>query len=200
MRNIEMKQDVLWREWREIIQFEFEHKLEASGINMGPASQGISAILLLTKSIGASEADILRETIRIIKGRDTNNADQPGCSPQDTQQLDDIAMMGHRIGMVENLSDLNQFLQNIHRVLKLDEQVMLTSIDLQRVARNNRSAEYKEFNNVKLPNGNLLGPYFCMVRFNAEAIKYQAAKTGWQFQIVYQNDERNYLVLLSGSE
>jgi hypothetical protein len=51
---------------------------------------------------------------------------------------------------------------------------------------------------VQFPNGNLLGTYFSMLRFKAETIKYQAARTGWQFQMVYQSDERNYLVLLSG--
>ena len=101
---------------------------------------------------------------------------------------------------MENLSDLNRYVQDIHRALKLEEQVMLTSIDLQRGSRKNPLAENQELNNVQFTNGNLIGPFFSMVKFNAEVIKYQAARTGWQSQMVYQNDERNYLVLLSGSE
>jgi len=200
MRNIEMTEDVLWNEWREIIQFEFEHKLEASGINTGPAPKGITVILLLTNSLSITPANVLPDTIKIIRERGKLRTDQTGGSVFNTEQFDDIAMMGHRIGMLENLSDLNQYMLDIHRVLKVEGQVILTSFDLQMAGRKNQLAEYQELSNVQFPNGNLIGPYFNMVRFNTEAIKYQAARTNWQFQKVYQRDEGNYLVLLSGTE
>ena len=125
------REDLFWKEWRDILLAEFERRLAAigaKGYRTIPARKTFTAIFLQVKGFSVPAADILPEAINIIEEKDTLQPDIPSSA----KEYDAIAMMGHRIGMVENSAGLKQYLQDVRPVLKPEGQILLTSLDITR--------------------------------------------------------------------
>jgi len=102
--------------------------------------------------------------------------------------------MGHRIGMVENVVDLKQYLQDVRKVLQPWGQILLTSFNVKAA---NGPGQYQ---GLQLQEKYLIGPFFSLWRVKAEILEGQAAMTDWQYEVIYQQDESNYLVRLGLAE
>jgi hypothetical protein len=189
--------ELFWKEWREILLTEFEGRL------MAPGTKGYSvvsrktflAIFLQVKRFRVPAAGILPEAIKTIREKDTL---QPDISLSD-KEYDAIAMMGHRIGMLENSSGLKQYLQDIRRLLKSDGQILLTSLDVPTVNEPAHQANpVSGF--LHLQQARLIGPFFGMLHVKEETLKSQAAAANWQCELMYRQDESNYCARLRLAE
>jgi hypothetical protein len=190
-----------WNEWQEILLNAFERRLVAireKGHQMLPVPKTLTASFLQAKDFKVPDADILSEAIRIIKAGEANDS-----------RYDSLAMMGHRFGMVENIIDLKQYLQDINRSLKPEGQVLVTSFDTPPAVKlrqeldrglNIQSGRCLGIFNSQLQTENLIGPFFGMFRIKAETLKSQAIITNWHCEIIYSQDDNNYLARLSMSE
>ena len=101
------KENLLWKQWRDILLAEYDGRLAALGAKGFGAITGkkaFIAIFLRVKGFSAPAPDILPEAIRILTGQ---GASLP------LKEYDAVAMLGHRIGMVENGSGINKYLQDI---------------------------------------------------------------------------------------
>jgi len=187
-----------WNEWRDILLSAFESGLAAmaeKGYGAVPARKNFAALFLQVSGFNVPAAEILPEAIRIIKETRDNDS-----------RYDSVAMMGHRIGMVDNISELNQYLQNMQNILKPAGQVLFTSINENATAENGRMP-YRRQNtwpeqkspafSRQFQQEKLIGPYFSMLRVKAEALKAQAGMANWQFEMIYRQDDDNYLARLS---
>ncbi len=191
-------EDSFWDQWRDIILAEYERRLGALGAK---AYRGVSerkiltAIFLQVKGFPISMADILPETIRIIKGKDPVQPDNPSLN----KEFDAIAMMGHRIGMLENSSGLKQYLKDVRAVLKPEGQILITSIDVS-AAKEPECQSKPAFYGLQRQRTNLIGPFFTMIRIKADKLKSQTAAANWQCEFIYLQDDNNYVARLSLSE
>jgi hypothetical protein len=140
---------------------------------------------LQVKCFSVPASDILPEAIRIIKGKD-------GFHP--LKELDDIAMLGHRIGMLENSSGIKQYLQDVTAALKPVGQILFTAVDLPSIIESQNKSS-RIFNSLQL-----IGPFFALVLTKTDSLKKQAAAANWQCEIIYRQDETNYLGRLSPPE
>jgi hypothetical protein len=114
-------------------------------------------------------------------------------------EYDGIAMAGHRIGMLENSSGLKEYLRGMRASLKPEGQILLTAVDLS----SDNETEYRSnaaLNDLEFQQANLIGPFYVMLRIKTDTLKSQAAAASWQCEIVYRQDENNYLAKLSFSE
>jgi hypothetical protein len=112
---IESKDELFWKEWQDILLVEFESRMAAVGVKgkgIVPSRKTFTAIFIQFKGFSVPTADILTEAIRNIKEKDTLQPDIPSFAKG---QYDAIAMMGHRIGMVDNSVSLKQYLQDYVR-------------------------------------------------------------------------------------
>ena len=177
-----------WNEWANILLAEYERRFVAMGsksYGMIPARKIFTAIFLQVKGFPVSTADILLEAIRVIREVEAIHPDKPLIA----KEYDAIAMMGHRIGMVENGSDLKQYLLDARPFLKPEGQILFTAAGLHSTNKANRS--------LQLQQGNLVGPFFNMSRFRADTLKSQAAAANWQCEFVYRQGDGNYAARLS---
>jgi hypothetical protein len=142
---------------------------------------------LQVKGFSVPASDILPEAIRIIKGKDDFHP---------LKEYDAIAMLGHRIGMLENSAGLKQYLQDITAALKPAGQILFTTVDLTSVIESQHRSS-PVFNSLQFQQPNLIGPFFAMVRIKADTLKKQAAAANWQCEIIYRQDETNYLAQLN---
>jgi hypothetical protein len=211
VRSKGMTGESLWNEWQDILENEFEGRMEAISTKAYHSSAGksITVLFLLIKGFEVQTSDILSEAIGIITDRGRKDTSHNESSSIDAEQIDTVAMMGHRIGMVENIADLKKYLSDIHQQLKPDGQVLLTAFSIQEIKKPRRLSTqkqnvqfegYPKLSNMQFQYGNLIGPFFSFVNFNAESLKKQAAMTGWQLLPIYHGDDRNYSALLTVSE
>jgi hypothetical protein len=179
-----------WDQWRNIILAEFDGRLGALGAKgySGVSERKIlTGIFLQVKGFQVPVQDILPEAIKIIREQYA----QPDNSSFN-KEFDAIAMMGHRIGMVENTAGLKQYLHDVGSVLKPEGQILFTVLDVVPASKSEQS--------LQLQQANLIGPFFNMSRFKADTLKNEAAAANWQCEFIYRQDDNNYLTRLRLSE
>ena len=196
--NSESKDAFFWNEWQDILLAEFEHRLAAigtKGYRIIPARKTFTVIFLQVKGFSVPAADILPEAIRTLKEKASL---QPDISSSGIEYYA-IAMMGHRIGMVENSAGLKQYLQDVRLVLKPEGQILLTSLDIHAV-NEPKPQSNPALSSLQFQQANLIGPFFNMLRIKVDTLKSQAAAANWQCELTYRQDDSNYFAWLSLSE
>lgn len=187
--EVEKSSTGYWNEWQAILMDLFDYRLSAIYRKSSQADSGrqaFSALFLQVKGFASSGPDILPAAIKLITGKTVND---PG--------YDALAMLGHGYGMVENTGELRRYLQNIQATLKPAGQVLLTSIDTGTAARLVKNSRSKITGDIQFQHENLIGPYFNTHSFQLEKWQGQAFAADWQPQIVYRQDDHNYLVRLA---
>jgi hypothetical protein len=101
--------------------------------------------------------------------------------------------------MVENSAGLKQYLQDVGSVLKPEGQILLTTLDIQTVNESQHNSS-QTLNSLQFQQANLIGPFFAMLRIKADTLKNETAAASWQCELIYQQDDSNYLARLSLSE
>ena len=196
--NSESKDAFFWNEWQDILLAEFEHRLAAigtKGYRIIPARKTFTVIFLQVKGFSVPAADILPEAIRTLKEKASL---QPDISSSGIEYYA-IAMMGHRIGMVENSAGLKQYLQDVLLVLKPKGQILLTSLDIHAV-NEPKPQSNPALSSLQFQQANLIGPFFNMLSIKVDTLKSQAAVANWQCELTYRQDDSNYFAWLSLSE
>lgn len=185
---------LFWKEWQDILLMEYENRLTTLGVKgqwITPASKTLTILFLQVKGFAVSSADILAAAIRTIR---ENDAPQSGI-PSSVKEYDSISMIGHRIGMVDNRALLKQYLQDVRTVLKPEGQILITCLDLyganEPEHRSNPALIYKQFQQV-----NLIGPFFHIWLVKADTLKSQADAANWHCELIYRQDDSNYLARL----
>jgi hypothetical protein len=195
----ENKDWFFWKEWRDILLAEFELRMAAAGVKgqwIAPASKTLTVLFLQVKGFSVPAADILPMVIGTIKSKNTI---KPDASSFDKEQYDTIAMLGHRIGMVDNSASLKQYLQDVRVVLKPEGQILLTSLNVNDVSRVKYAAE-SALSNKHFQQASLIGPFFSMLRIKADTLKNQAVAVNWHCEFIYRQDDSNYFAWLSQDE
>jgi len=189
--------DYGWNEWRDVLLDAFEHRMVAIGVKgyqVVPVRNTIIALFLQAKGFGVPSSEILPMAIRIIRGDRVNDSG-----------YDTIAMMGHRIGMVDNIAGLKQYLQDARKLLKPEGQVLITSLDGHAAneprqnsyhRQNIYSERYSGVSSNPIQHKNLIGPFFCLLHIKAETLKSQAIMTTWQYEVIRWQDNDNYFARL----
>ena len=149
-----------------------------------------AAIFLQVKAFPVSSSDILPVAIKLLKDKETIPL---------RKEFDAFAMLGHRIGMLENSSGIKQYLQDIGLSLRPGGGLLFTAIDINRNP-DSPNRPIHVYNNLQIQQVNLIGPFFALLRVKSDALQKQAAAANWQFEIIWRQDEINYLARLSPRE
>jgi hypothetical protein len=184
-----------WNEWKDLLLNLFEHRMASireKGYQVPPSRKNFLSLFLRVKGFNLSTVDILPAAIKIIKEGQAIDS-----------RYDTLAMMGHRIGMIENTTGLNQYLQDIKRLLKPQGKVLLTSIEPKQKlyqTQNTRSEPLTMVSRMQFQQENLIGPFFSMLSMKIEILKNQSIMTNWHCEVIHRYDDDNYLAQLSMSE
>ena len=192
------RDEFFWKEWQNILLTEFEGRMAAVGVKgqwMAPASKTLTVLFLQTKGFSIPAADILPEIIRTMREKDTVQPDSSSFG----KEYDAMAMIGHRIGMVDNSALLKQYLQDVHTALKPEGQILLTSLDIHAFSESEHRVN-QILRNKKFQQANLIGPFFNVWHTKADTLKSQATGANWQCEWIYRQDDSNYFARLSLAE
>lgn len=170
------------------------------------AGTGLHSLFLQEMGLRVTAIDVSAEAVQIMKERGVTNAQQADIMLFNEGYFDTIIMMGHGIGVVENIAGLDQFLKNMHELLKPNGQILLTSAEL-RVTnepihlayhrRNLDAGRYYGEIRMQFKYRDFIGPLFGWLHVDAETLGIHALKVGWQCEVISQQQDGNYLARLS---
>ena len=121
-------------------------------------------------------------------------------------EFDTVIMMGHGIGVVENIRGLVSFLERVPELLKPNGQILLTSLDVRGTSdpihleyqkQNLNSGRYFGEVRMQFEYRGMRGPLFGWLHIDAETLGSYASQTGWNCEVVQQRQDGNYLARLA---
>lgn len=169
------------------------------------AGSGLHSLHLQHQGLSVCAVDISPEACEVMRTHGVKNVHCVDMMNLVMSPFDTVLILGRGIGMVENLSGLDQFLQGIHRLVKHDGQILLNSLDVGRTINptdlayqeSNRQADHY-FGEVRLffeYRGDK-GPTFTFLYVDSKTLSHHSSKAGWQCKILTLEENGNYLARL----
>ena len=170
------------------------------------AGTGIHSLFLQERGLLVCAIDVSPEAVQIMRQRGVFDVRQADILSFEDGEFDTVIMMGHGIGVVEDITGLNSFLKQAPKLLKPNGQILLTSLDV-RVTNNPTHLEYQKRNlnsgryfgeiRMQFEYSSIRGPLFGWLHIDAETLSSYASKTGWNCDVVQQQPDGNYLARLT---
>ncbi|MFC2035074.1 class I SAM-dependent methyltransferase [Chloroflexota bacterium] len=170
------------------------------------AGTGIHSLFLQDKGLQVCAIDVSSEAVQIMQERGVVDVWQDDVLSFENEQFDTILMMGHGIGVVEDINGLIQFLDHVISLLNLDGQVLLTSLDVQ-VTDNPMHLRYQEQNleagryfgeiRMQFKYGNSEGPLFGWLHVDPETLGDYALRVNLNCEVIEEQGDGNYLARLT---
>lgn len=174
-------------------------------LNFGVGT-GIHTLFLQERSVLVFAIDVSLEAVQLMQRRGVSNVRQADILSFEDVEFDTIIMMGHGIGVVENIGGLVSFLEHVPGLLKANGQILLTSLDI-RVTSDPTHLEYQKQNinsgryfgeiRMQFEYKGIRGPLFGWLHIDAETLSSYASKTGWNCDVFQQQPDGNYLARLT---
>jgi SAM-dependent methyltransferase len=170
------------------------------------AGSGVHSLAMQSKGITVTAVDIspLAVEIMVERGvRDVHCADIlrfPG-GPFDT-----ILLLGHGVGMVEDLPGLDRFLTHARQLTGSGGQLLLHSLDV----RQTEDPKHLAYHEANLRAGRYVGeirfqfeyeghsgPYLSWLQVDLQTLREQAESTGWNCEMIMEPVGGEYLACLT---
>jgi SAM-dependent methyltransferase len=169
------------------------------------AGTGLHSLFLQEKGFKVCAIDISSEASQIMRERRVIYVRQADVMSLRGEKFDTIIMMGHGIGIVENLLGLDQFLGHVGDLLNAAGQILLTSLDV-RVTGDPKNLAYQKKNTasgryfgeirMQFKYGNIIGPMFGWLHVDEQTLADHAYKSGWGCEVIKRQGDGNYLARL----
>jgi SAM-dependent methyltransferase len=169
------------------------------------AGTGIHSKYLQDKGLTVCAIDVLPEAARIMRERGVVDVRQADVMSFKGEKFDTVIMMGHGIGVVENISGLDRFLGSVNSLLTPGGQILLTSVDVRYSAepkdlvyqqQNTKAGRYFGEIRMRFKYGDVTGPLCGWLHVDAQTLTEHAHQFGWQCQVICRQDDGNYLASL----
>jgi len=170
------------------------------------AGTGIHSLFLQERGVAVCAIDISPEAVQIMRARGVSDVRQADILSFDDGEFDTVIMMGHGIGVVQDITGLRSFLKHAPGLLKPRGQILLTSLDV-RCTNNPTHLEYQKRNldsdryfgeiRMQFEYRSVRGPSFGWLHVDAETLSSYASKTGWNCDVVQRQPDGNYLARLT---
>jgi hypothetical protein len=119
--------------------------------------------------------------------------------------FDTIFMIGHGIGIVEDLKGLGKFLAHAKELVQPDGQMILDSLDVSR-SKASKDIAYQDMNRragryigeivMQFEFRDSLGPFCPWLHIDRGKLEEYAGETGWSFETLLENENGEYLARL----
>jgi SAM-dependent methyltransferase len=169
------------------------------------AGTGLHSIFLQEKGLKVCAIDLSPEAIQVMQGRGVIDVHRADVMSFAGGKFDTILMMGHGIGMVENLSGLDQFLAHARTLLRPGGQILMTSLDVRVTSepmnlsyqkRNAESGHYIGEIRMRFKHGDVAGPLFTWLHVDPKTLTKHAQTFGWDCEVIRMEKDGNYLARL----
>ena len=170
------------------------------------AGTGLHSLVLQDNQLQVTAIDTSEAAIEVMERRGVKNVRRADIFDYQGGPFDAVVMLGHGIGMVEDLPGLDRFLSQAHGLVSTEGVVLLDSLDV-RISRapvhlayheaNRQAGRYSGETRVQVEHGGLKSAYFSWLHVDAETLGHYAQKAGWLCEFLTQDPSGNYLAALA---
>lgn len=170
------------------------------------AGSGVHSLVLQSRGLNVTAIDIDNNAVNIMIEKGIEDARCVDVMQFQDGPYDTLLMLGHGIGMTENIQGLNLFLDHAASLLREDGQILMNSIDV-RKTEDPVHLKYHEANKSK---GRYIGeiilqfeykgeqgPFFSWLHIDPQTLQRQASIKNLEMEILYQNNDGEYLARLT---
>ena len=170
------------------------------------AGSGLHALALQARGAEVTALDIAPEAVAIMRARGVRNAREGDVFAFDGGPYDTLLLLGHGIGMVEDLDGLDRFLAHARQMLTADGRVLVHSLDVRDTedpvhlayhASNRDAGRYVGQTRLRFAFGEHVGPWCGWLHVDPETLGHHADVQGWAMEIVVQPGGGEYLAQLT---
>ena len=172
------------------------------------AGTGCHSLVLQEQSLSVCAIDIAPEAVEIMGKHGVKDARCAHLFSFEDEPFDMILMMMNGIGVVGDLSGLDHFLEEVHRLLKPDGQILLDSYDpdwtddpeeMGTPAVGVHVSRYIGEMRFRLEYKGRKGPPLEWLFVDSKILAERAGKAGWSCDVIWQEEEGHYLARLTPS-
>ena len=171
------------------------------------AGSGLHSLELQARGLAVTALEISPEAVAVMARRGVRDARCADIFRFQEAPFDTLLMLGHGIGITENLAGLDRFLELTRRLLALGGRLLLDSTDVRRTD-DPRHLAYHEANRsagryvgeirIQLDFGGRKGPFCGWLHVDPETLAERAAQAGWSCEVVLDEPAWGYLACLGG--
>jgi SAM-dependent methyltransferase len=196
-----------YREEKEFTRLEAAALDECSGsvLDIG-AGTGLHSLVLQSRGFEVTAIDISTQAVMIMLQRGVRVAQQADIFNYRGGQFDTLTMIGHGIGIVEDLRGLDRFLAHAHELIHGEGQILLDSLDASRTQdaknlayhdANQRAGRYLGEIRMQIEFQGKAGPYCGWLHVDSQTLAEHAARAGWASTTFLEQENGEYLARLT---
>ena len=196
----EMPVDIYFRNESEMPDLELKALELCRGkvLDVG-AGVGSHALVLQSRGFDVTGMDISASAVSIMTQRGLKKAVEGNILKYKEDTFDTLLFMMNGIGLTGTIKGLTTFLKDVKSLLKPDGQLIFDSSDLSYLYQEvsfPASGYYGEVS-FRYEYKSVKGSWFKWIYVDQQTLKSLAEKQGWKVEIVFEDDQDQYLARLS---
>jgi len=169
------------------------------------AGTGLHSLELQSRGLSVTAIDVCPEAVTIMGERGLGDARCADVTRFAGGRFDTLLMLGHGVGMVEDLEGLSRFLTQARRLVTGAGQLLLDSLDVSRtdVAEHlayhearRKVGRYKGETRIQLEHGGEVGPFYGWLHVDPRTLAEKGDGAGWGCEVILEEESGEYLARL----
>lgn len=169
------------------------------------AGSGLHSLALQERGLAVTALEISPEAVEVMARRGVRGVRCADIFQFNEGPFDTLLMLGHGIGITENLAGLERFLKMAWRLLAPGGRLLLDSTDVRRTddprhlayhEANRKAGRYVGEIRIQLEFAGRSGPHCGWLHVDPETLAARAAQAGWSCEIVREEPAWGYLACL----
>jgi len=160
------------------------------------AGVGSHALILQSKGIDVTALEISKKACDIMKHRGVKRVVNADILRYNSEKFDTIFLLMNGIGLCEDLAGLQYFLEYTKKLLSPSGQLIFDSSDIAYLYKPDEFISSKYYGEIsyKYEYQKIKGNWFKWLYIDFDTLKALAEKSGWQCEMIYEDDMDQYLV------
>lgn len=170
------------------------------------AGSGIHSLVLQSRGLRVTAVEISPPAAEVLSERGVAEVHCVDVFDFEAGPFDSLLMLGHGIGIVQDIAGLERFLIHAARLTTRKGKLLVHSLDVRRTDDPVHLA-YHEFNwragryvgevRVQLQFEDKISPYFSWLHVDPETLSIKARQAGWHFEMLREEGDGDYLAQLT---
>lgn len=169
------------------------------------AGSGLHSLFLQARGLRVTALDISPQAVAVMEARGVRDVQRADMLDYDGGPFDTLLMLGHGVGIVEDLPGLRRFLDVARRLTRSDGRLLVNSLDVTRT-RDPKHLAYHEANRgagryvgevrLQFEYEGMSGPYCGWLHVDPRTLREEAKRTGWTMETILAEESGDYLASL----